>query len=266
MVASAACALLGGAAFSYAGVGSVVSSFRVGELWYASHYNIVSETSYVYVIRKWISGGSSDLLLFTPAGDFVKSLTIYTTAHGDADHCPRGPGYISAVNAYGGPGVHDYDVVTGSLIGSWTPSFWPRSFAYIPGGGYKYAGDSYTVYRFTTGGSLVSSFAGFPNHFNLAATNEYAGRPGEYILCAYGLGVSVYDAGGTFVGSFTLPSYIYDMNMGACYGPGYPSELGTTYWCVQAKWGYWAWAYQLYLGNGIDVAPTSLGKIKVLYR
>jgi hypothetical protein len=215
-------------------------------------------------------GGGSALFAFTPEGKFAFSSGVgpFNT---EADHSVLGDGYMAVVHWYQGTRIYDYAVNTGSVVGSWAPLEKMSAYAFIPGGRYKYVitlDYPYSGYlcRFTKEGSLAGSFSVGPEAGALAATDTLAGQSGEYLIVAKGSLMTVYSASGSVVTSyvhFQSPS----SNHGCVCGPGYPAKYGTTLWYVQSVWySYDAYIFQAYLGNGIAVEPTSVGKVKALFR
>ena len=257
------------AAAAYAGVGSIISSFHLGGLW-GLYYCISRDNSYVYVIRDYQVGGGSTLFAFMPNGKFAFSSGV-GPFNSEADHSVLGDGYMAVVHWYQGTRIYDYAASTGSVVGSWAPLEKMSAYAFIPGGRYKYVitrDYPYSGYlcRFTTEGSLAGSFSVGPEAGALAATDTFAGRSGEYLIVAKGSLMTVYSASGSVVASyvhFQSPT----SNHGCVCGPGYPAEYGTTLWYVQSVWyEYDAYVFQAYLGNGVGVAPASVGKVKALFR
>jgi hypothetical protein len=125
------------------------------------------------------------------------------------------------------------------------------------------------VYRFTTAGSLVGSFAAPYGTRELAATRYFKGCGGEYIITAakeYSKPAHVYTNTGSLVGSFKVPTSEYGTNTyGAVCGAGYPARYGTTYWCIRSKTFDYFMLYQLDLGANPAVTPASVGRIKALF-
>ncbi|HUU57512.1 MAG TPA: hypothetical protein VMW93_09230, partial [bacterium] len=77
----------------------------------------------------------------------------------------------------------------------------------------------------------------------------------------------VYTGSGSHLRSFRLWSS--SENFAALCGPGYPAACGDTYWCLQVhEPGAYQMEriFQISLGNGVAVAPASVGRIKTLYR
>lgn len=250
-------------------LGSIISSFYLDGLWRLD-YCISRDSSYVYVIRDYQEGGGSTLFAFMPDGKFAFSSGV-GPLHSEADHSVLGDRYMAAINWYGVARIYDYSVYSGSVVGSWAPFERMSAYAYIPGGRYKYvitadyASYGY-LYRFTTDGSLVSSFSVGPKTAGLAATDTFAGRNGEYLIITKSWRRYVYSASGSLIASFEHHQYDTG-NYGCVCGPGYPAKYGTTLWYIQSVWyEYDAYVFQAYLGNGVPVEPTSVGKVKALFR
>lgn len=256
---------------AHAGVGSVISSFYAGDRWQRD-YCISRDNSYVYVIMDYQEGGGSPLKAYTPDGEFAFSSKV-AAHHSEADHSVLGNGYMAAIHWYGVSRIFDYSVYSGSIVGSWAPMEKMAAYAYIPGGRYKYVlsgeyAQDYYIYRFTTEGSLVSSFSTGLGIGGLAATDKFAGRDGEYLIVAKRWRRYVYTTSGSLIASFN--HYQSDTtNYGCVCGPGYPADYGTTLWYIQSvryPYPYDAYVFQAYLGNGVAVEPTSVGRIKALFR
>jgi len=263
-------ALAVGAAPAPGRLGSIISSFRIGSLW-GYYYCISRDNSYVYVIMDYQEGGGSPLKAYTPDGEFAFSSGVGSPFHFEADHSVLGDGYLAVVHWYQTMRIYDYVARTGSVVGSWAPLEKMYSYAFIPGGRYKYVvsgeyAQDYYVYRFTKEGSLVSSFSTGLGIGGLAATDKFAGRDGEYLVVAKRWYRYVYTTSGSLIASFN--HYQSDTtNHGCVCGPGYPADYGTTLWYLQSvRYENDAYVFQAYLGNGVAVAPASVGKIKALYR
>jgi hypothetical protein len=257
------------AAVSWAGPGSVISSFIVtetGDLPLGAY----RDADYVYVIHM------APLFLlamkYTPTGSFVG----YSEFRGcrfvpeDPDHSYLGSSYITlAVEA----GVVTYRKAGGS------PVRWDHvdlietlGYAHRPGSPYYFVGVSpessdydYIVYRFNTAGSLISSFV--PRYGSkLAATDRFAGVAGEYLITFGGYGTcGVYEPAGSLVATFNQEAgWIY----GGTAGPAHPASYGTTLWALKMGAPYNNVVYQIDLGNEIipTIEPASLGKVKALFR
>ena len=252
------------AAAAHAGVGSVISLFRIySEL----HSGIYRDSDFVYAVYYVHNAPAVHLHKYTGAGSVAGPVCALRWGHyyADADHSALGDGYFS-LTASGTPDViHDRNSGTGSVVASWLPRDDISAYAYVPGGRYKYVGDGEHIFRYTPAGTFASSFRA--NHVSLAATNVYCGARGEYVVAAGDDGITIFRSGGTFVRSFAAPQYMD--NSGACCGPGYPDDCGTTLWCIYDKYPQpynQPYVYQISLGNGIAVAPTSVGRIKALFR
>lgn len=224
------------------------------------------DADYVYVIS--MSSMWAYAMICTPTGSYVGVIDFFGLRWmpEDPDHSYLGPSYITIAVELG---VQTFPKTSGVYV-RWDHRELKETlgYAHLPGSPYYYVGvtpydDEYIIYRFNTEGSLINSFV--PNYGGkLAATDRFAGAPGEYLI-AYG-GVDpcgVYDPGGSLVATFNHEAghSLY----GGTAGPGYPASYGTTLWAVA---NYVDWVYQIDLGNGIipTVEPASLGKVKALFR
>jgi hypothetical protein len=263
-------ALAFAAAAAWPGPGSVISSFRVsgGGDEALSAYR---DADYVYAI--FLSPMFSYARLYSPVGSYVRESGAWIGRYvpEDADHSVLGSSYITLAYELG---VATYRIETNGVPVRWDHQnlFETLAYAHLPGSPYYYLGvwvaphyTEYFVYRFSTAGSLISSFE--PSHgFKLAATDRFAGAAGEYLI-AYGGSdpCGVYDPAGSLVASFDHEAgrSLY----GGTAGPGYPASYGTTLWAM-ATYATYGVIYQIDLGNWNPsaVAPASLGKVKALFR
>jgi hypothetical protein len=247
-------------AAAYAGVGDVLSSFS----WSSSMRGIYRDGTYVYGVLQY-TYEPVELITYTPSGSMLPSWVRLPglNAAGDADHSPLGANYLAVMD--GTALLREYAISTGSFVRS-TAASGMTGYAHLPGSGYMYFAKGARVYRYTTAGSLVSSFP-IPGSYigGVAATAKYRGLSGEYVIAvvwAYDTdAVLVYNASGSLVGTFSVPGTTY----GCACGPGYPSSASTTLWC-NLHAGVTRWAYQISLGNDVGVAPVSVGKVKALFR
>ncbi|MEE9457532.1 MAG: hypothetical protein V3W11_10330 [bacterium] len=230
---------------------------------------IYRDSSYVYAVVGDYTKNHNMLNKYTVSGSLVggTGLAGPYCSYGDADHSTLGSGYFAAI--YGKSSVRDINLATGSLVSSWSPLADMYGYAYIPGGAYKYVlAEGRTVYRFTVTGSLVSSFAvGWGK--SLAASDRFAGRSGEFVIVAADGAVKVYSGGGSLVRTFAVSRPPYFRHDTAVCGPGYPAECNTTLWAhLTDRMPPWDrdCVYQVSLGNGVAVAPASVGRIKALFR
>jgi hypothetical protein len=235
-------------------VGSVISSFQ----WPGAR-NVYRDGDYAYSVAS-----PNTLRAYTVNGSLVNSVNLAgLTDAGDADHSVLGGAYLAVLD--GANLLRDYVISTGSLARSVAVPD-KTGYGYIPGGAYMYVAAGAYVHRYTTAGSLVSSFRILgPYIGGIAATRTFEGRSGEYVVVAvwaYDSDVGmVYTATGSTVATFSIPGTTH----GCVCGPGYPPSFGTTFWCNSDASGGRR-AYQLDLGNGTAVAPVSLGKVKALFR
>jgi hypothetical protein len=250
------------AAAAWAGVGDVLSSFS----WSGSMRGIYRDGAYVYGVHQY-TYEPAELFIFTPSGSMLPSSARLPglNAAGDADHSSLGADYVAVMD--GTTLLREYVITTGSFVRS-TAASGMTGYAYIPGSGYMYFANGTRVYRYTTAGSLVGSFP-IPGGYigGIAATAKYGGLSGEYVVVAVWAWrhdtdeVFVYNSNGSVAGTFSVPGTTY----GCVCGPGYPSSANATFWC-NLYTGVTRWAYQISLGNGVAVEPTSLGKVKALFR
>jgi hypothetical protein len=266
---------------SFAGVGSVISSFYMSGGSGPQAVAVYRDADFVYgVLQSGPSGEHEyELSTYTPTGSLLRSIPLSCSPEWaiyrinwleDADHSVRGKGYfgIIGVGIYFPPFGLEFNIKNGSIVGSFPTSSLVTAYAHIPGGQYIYVGQTYpsAIFRFTTSGSLVSSFNPRDVCDHLAATDYYEGLKGAYLI-SYGGGSGlyhhIYTDEGSLVGSFWLGPFA--MTFAGVCGPGYPSFYGTTYWCI--GWGSGGlWCYQIDLANRVNVAPASVGRIKTLYR
>jgi hypothetical protein len=276
LAAGAAAFCAGMAPCSFARVGSVISSFHMREgpaRWVAAVYR---DQDYVYGVLEY---GPSDyeyrLVTFNVDGSVVASVPLeYVPGQGhepliwlrDADHSTLGAGYVGLLGTghiYRVYGL-DFDVETGSFVRRFNTLDIGTAYAHIPGGNYIYIGETYPnhILRLTTSGSFVSSFRPRDVCDVLAATDYFEGRYGAYLI-TYGGGSGlyhhIYTDDGSLLDSFWLGPFA--MISGGVCGPGYPSDYGITYWCIDGSW-----CFQIDLANGVAVAPASVGKVKALFR
>lgn len=252
---------------SWAGPGSVISSFKVTETG-DSPFGAYRDADYVYVIHT-----APFFLLamkYTPTGSYVGYSEFWGCRYvpEDPDHSFLGSPYITLAAE---KGVVTYPKSGGSSV-RWDHRELTETvgYAHRPGSPYYFVtvwpeDSDIIIYRFNTGGSLISSFV--PEYgLKLAAADAFGHVPGEYLITFGGSICGVYEPTGSLVATFRQEA-AYSLYGGAA-GPGYPSIYGTTLW-VLAKLGYQNnVVYQIDLGNEKipAVAPASLGKVKALYR
>lgn len=255
------------AAAAWAGPGSVISSFQ-GFLGFMPT-GVYRDADYVYVVNL----GESIFnyaTKHTPTGSYVGGPEFVCWRRyvpEDPDHSYLGSSYISiAAEA----GIITYPKGGGNYV-RWDHYDLRETvgYAHRPGSRYYFVGvmpedrdDDYFVYRFDTGGSLISTFE--PEYAgHLSASDRFAGVRGDYLIVGEG---AVYNPRGSLVATFAHQAGC--SLRGGTAGPGYPASWGTTLW-VLGSWGINNHAvFQLDLGNGSPsaIAPASLGKVKALFR
>ncbi|UCH77545.1 MAG: hypothetical protein JSU81_07340 [Candidatus Coatesbacteria bacterium] len=258
------------AAAAWAGPGSVISSFHrfLGDRPTA----VYRDADYVYVVNLG-EGLSNYAIKYTPTGSYVGISTLWFCRYvpEDVDHSFLGSSYITLAVERG--------LVTYLKEGG-TPVRWDHNdlretigYAHRPGSQYYFVcvwpesrDYDHIVYAFKTGGSLVSTFIPAEGGW-LGATDRFAGLGGEYLIIHGGTGTcDIYDPGGSLVATFGHEAGCGIR--GGTAGPGYPASWGTTLW-VLGSWGHNDHAvFQIDLGNGTPsaIVPTSLGKVKALFR
>jgi hypothetical protein len=240
------------AAAVWAGVGDVISTFA-----WPNARNAYRDAGYVYCVT-----GVNTFRTYTAGGSLVRTVALGgLTDAGDADHSPTGTGYVAVIDS--SSVIYEYMISSGSLVRSITTGPGTVGGGYFPGNPYVYIHISTYVVRFTTAGSLVGSFLVSYSAGPIAAANRFNDRAGDYVIVAPRTSgyTMVYTGAGSVVTTFNVPG----TTVGCVCGPGYPSSRGTTYWCNVGVGSSW-YAYQIDLGNGVAVAPTSVGRIKALYR
>jgi len=252
VLVTAGAVLFGAAVPAFAGVGDVISSFKMD-----GARNIYRGANYVYCVV-----GANTLRRYTVSGSLVGTVALAgLTNAGDADHSPLGPGHLGVIEASNR--IYQYRIANGSLVTSMPTGPTTLGYAYFPGGTYLYVHVGTYVHRYTTTGSFVSSFTVGYSSTMIAATNRFDDKAGDYVIVASrSPSTMVFTGSGGFVRSFSLPN----PPAGCVCGPGTPYTPKTTLWC-NITVGANCFAYEIDVGNrNIGVAPTSLGKIRALYR
>jgi hypothetical protein len=262
---AAALALAPGLAFG--SLGSIISSFWVADNWWSYAFGVARDATYIC----WVTTERAPYCLYyrNPAGGGgMTFIGKFPAGHGDADVSVLGPGYFADIYREGTSGpysITDFDVHTGSAVASWTPLGSMQGYAYNPALGIRYVGGEYGyVHRYNAAGSLLSSFP-TAGPVGLAATNEFAGSRGEYIIVTKAHYWYVFTAQGVEIARVRFPWEFGGIGESAC-GPGYPSEYGTTLWCIALDKDFDSYVCQISLHNATAVAPASVGKIKALNR
>lgn len=250
---------------AFPSLGSVISSFWIADNYHSYAHGVARDGTYVYYVTVEMSPAFRLYYRYPGGGGGMVFIGKFPAGHGDADRSVLGPGYFADIYRVGEvQTITDFDVATGSAVASWAPfEDNMRGYAYSPALGRKYVGHDSRVYRYDTGGNLLSSFVIGMNMNGLAVTEEFSGYNGEYIIVAAGIDSYVLNAQGAIVGSFSYPRGV--ITACAC-GPGYPSEYGTTLWCVVDTYMQAVYLSQVSLHNATAIAPASVGKIKALYR
>lgn len=254
---------------AYGEVGSVISSFRV-DVYYPPEMTVgvYRGADYVYIVT-YDYGENFYLIAYTPDGTKAGWTGLGYLPFGPgilptgADHSVFGTGYVSIpFDTFGY--LLTYSTSTGFLVESIEREPYFDEYAFIPGGRCIYVGLNHVVYRMTRAWSIVNSFA--VEGILHAATEDFNGGHGQYIIVEGGYGSTaaayIYTGAGSLVSTFPV---MYSDKDAAC-GPGYPPSYGTTYWRFIKTASDHGWCYQIDLGGATAVAPSSLGKVKALFR
>ena len=255
-------AALVAASAAQAGVGSVISSFRMTRTGTPSANGIYRDDTFVYAVVD--TAGDNYLRLYTTAGSLVGSVVLAgSDVPRDADHSLLGSGYVDVFD-YGKKMLLTY-TLDGSLVNSKAVPSDTTAFAYIPGTQRYFLARDQMIFRYTLNDVLLNKFYVGGDLRGLAASGRYDGKAGQYLVAGRaGTGgySYVYSGAGSLIDSFVVPgtgTYGSVAALGAF-------DSTNTYWCVQTV-GLYRWAYQVDIGAASPaVVPASVGRLKALYR
>lgn len=273
LVASAAFAVAPTAVTAGAGpvipsdaTGSVIRSFTMSGTSTPYALGIYRDASYVYGIFY----SPNHLRLYTSTGSQVSTASVSgPSVPRGGDHAHLGSGYVAFVCPTN-TRLYVFRTTGGSPVTSFSASgtYWPMNNFYD--GTYYYTNGPYnrnSWYRYTTSGggagSWTSGFGGSTCGSG-AYTTHFEGNSGGYqISCSWTSGQPTYvsNMSGSLIKSFSLPTA---NSNGATCGPS-SGAYGTVYWCNRYT-GSALVAMEVDLSNATSVTPTSLGKVKSLYR
>ncbi len=254
-------------ALAFASLGSVISSFYIADNYHYWSFGVTRDRTYVYYVIQGIHP-AFELHYCHPTG--MPSGMIYFGAfpagHGDADASVLGSGYFTDIYTVGGvQAITDFNLATGSAVASWAPFGNMQGYAYNTTRHIRYVGNTAGyVHRYNAVGSLLNSYPTADGILGLAATEEFAGNQGEYLIVTKVHYWYVYNAQGVEVARVEFP-IVGGIGKSAC-GPGYPAEYGTTLWCIGLAGNYDDYVFQISLHNATGVEPASVGRIKALFR
>ena len=255
-------AALVAASAAQAGVGSIISSFRMTRAGATSANGIYRDDTFVYAVVD--TAGDNYLRKYTPAGSLVSSVVLAgSDVPRDADHSLLGSGYVDVFD-YGKKMLLTYNF-NGSLVNSKAVPSDTTAFAYIPGTQRYFLARDQMIFRYTLNDVLLNKFYVGGDLRGLAASSRYDGKAGQYLVAGRaGTGgySYVYSGAGSLIDSFVVPgtgTYGSVAALGAF-------DSTNTYWCVQTV-GVYRWAYQVDIGAASPaVVPASVGKLRALYR
>jgi hypothetical protein len=247
---------------AWAGVGSVISSFRMTAVGAASANGIYRDATYVYAVVD--AAGDNYLRRYTAAGSLVDSVVLAgADSPRDADHSLLGSGYVDVFD-YGKKMLLTY-TFDGTLVNSKAVPSDTTAYGYTPGATRYFLARNQMIFRYTLNDVLVNKFYVGGDLRGLAASGLYDGKSGQYVVVGRaGTGgySYVYTGGGSVVDSFIVPgagTYGSVVAVGAL-------DSASAYWCVQTV-GSYRWAYQVDVGaTAPAVVPASVGRVKALYR
>jgi len=171
------------------------------------------------------------------------------------------------------------NIANGSTVQSWTPS--PAGGGYsmnITWDGTYYYFNGYTnrglFYRYTTAGTAAGTWnaTGWPGSMTSCGGAGFAkaavGQSGRYLVCdSFGANQPaciINMANGSLVRTF---STWRNNGQGLTVGAGYPTSYGETAWiCWYNFGGVYKMALQVDIGGATAITPTSIGKVKAIYR
>lgn len=250
------------ASAAQAGVGSVISSFRMTRTGATAAKGIYRGDTFVYAVVD--TTGDNYLRLYTTSGSLAGSVVLAgADSPRDADHSLLGSGYVDVFD-YGKKMLLTYKF-DGTLVNSKAVPSDTTAFAFIPGTQRYFLARDQLIFRYTLNDVLVNKFYVGGDLCGLAASNRYDAKAGQYVVVGRaGTGgySYVYTGAGSLVDSFIVPgagTYGSVVALGAF-------DSANTYWCVQTI-GAYRWAYQVDVGaTSPAVLPASVGKVKALYR
>ncbi len=256
-------AALVAASAAQAGVGSVISSFRMTGVGVTAAKGIYRGDTFVYAVVD--AAGDNYLRIYTMAGSRVGSVVLAgSDSPRDADHSLLGSGYVDVFD-YGKKMLLTY-TFDGALVNSKAVPSDTTAYAYIPGTSRYFLARDQMIFRYTLNDVLINKFYVGGTLGGLAATGRYNGKAGQYLVIGRsGTGgySFVYTGGGSLIDSFVVPGA---GTYGSVVGPGALMDSAQTYWCVQTV-GSYRWAYQVDVGaTAPAVLPASVGRVKALYR
>lgn len=266
----------GGGAENNDAIGSIIRSFFMTGTSTPYALGIYRDSSYVYGIG-YAGASSGALIRFTATGSSAGSVSITGcgTVRG-ADKAHLGNGYLSIADA-GLARVLIYRTSGGSPVTSFSASgspwtmnvFWDGT--YYCTNGYSNRG---TYYRYTSTGSSGGTWtcAGWPSSMTYNGGAAYAqmgnNSTGPYfVACSWSSGqpmvMTTYPAG-SLVRTWSMPS---SNGNGLCYGDSSsPGTYGAAIWANWYTGSLYAYEIDIDARGGSNVQPTSLGKVKSLYR
>lgn len=257
-------------------IGSVITSFRMSTIAEPFALGIYRDPAYVYGVM--YTAGTDYLYRFNTGGARVGSFALSGTSRPrDADRAHLGSGYLSVVDA-DNKRLYVFRTTGGSAVTSFTvagaPSplncFWDGVYYYVNG-----SSDAGRFHRYTAAGAAAGAWtcAGWPAAMTTAGGAAFAHRgnnsKGPYLVaCSWTANqpmcMTTFPAG-SLVRTWAVPP---NNGNGLVYGDSSnPGVYGAAVW---GNWytaaGMYAMEFDIEARGGSTVVPTSLGKVKSLYR
>jgi hypothetical protein len=261
-VALAAAVALIATQYAVADYPRIVSSFRMSGVTPPCARGIYTYSSSSVGGIFYEGPGRHSFRIFTAAGSLTATYPMAGAVMlGDADRPPEGyRGYLAVVDE----GAHNLKAYT--MTGSFHSVIRTLSsdvVAYAAGGytkDYLYLGtNTGVVFCYTPTWSLANSYSTGVAVADLAAGYGYRHSWGDYLDVGSrqaGDPIRVYQGpAGVMAASFTLPGI---RSCGAV-------RSGQSYWCLRDL-GTEIWAYRVEISGLMEVQPSSLGRIKALYK
>jgi hypothetical protein len=261
------------AAPAWGTIGSVISSFNIPSGSYG--YGIYAEYSYLYLSGRL---NSNYIYTYTHSGTLIRSRSIdpgnqYGLISGSRTHL--GPGYVALLDpparrlkifsiAAGGAPVASFTITP---MSAWN-CFWDGDYYYV-----NQPDDKGRFLRYSRTGVYEGTWtcAGWPANMTYCFGAEYAKRgnygSGPYFVAGAGSPSRPYCMttvpGGSLVATWSLPSpYLLHLSYGDSSNPG---VYGAAIWATITS-PYGVREIDIDARGASAVLPTSIGKVKAIYR
>jgi len=242
-------------------ISSFDPSFNPGGPWTLYAMSIEYDGQYL-----WTTVDGYFLKRLHPSGSIVATYAVGGIWSGGLGYDGT---YLYTTNVHYSYHIHKFDPSRGAVVGSFPCPRATRGGGLAYGGGFLYYTDweMGVLYKLKTSGSVVSSIRlGFDRPWGLA----YVKNPGApYILCGTRPGSMSEENGVVY--AMTTTGSVLDWAMwpfiGNFRGPGGMAYDGEYLWAILNEGGALGnEALRLQYNTDIGVTPTSVGKVKALFR